>query len=88
LSSKALNDLASLISVPDLKKEQANRVFLYDLVVDLITKCGFPTEINLHLYKYDVLNKAKEEINKMDAATVEKVLSILKTKLSQWPRNE
>jgi len=78
-----LDDLLKKLEPKTDKELEKNRAFLYKIVKEVITKCGFPTEIDLVFKKYDTLNKAHEEIWKMPKDKIEKVLSTLRELLTE-----
>jgi len=48
---------------------------LMEIAISVLNATNAPKEIDLVIYKYNIINKLQEEINKLDEETAEKVLT-------------
>lgn len=70
------------IEVPTAKKSAKDALF--DIGQKVLKLINAPETIDFKVYKYNVVHKMAEEINKLSEATALEILAELKKELEQW----
>jgi len=72
------------LEIPEPKKSAKDTLF--QLATKTLKLLNAPETIDFKVYKYNVVHKLAEEINKLSEEKAEEVLSELKKELEQWPK--
>lgn len=77
---KSLKELADSLAP---KQEDKNKALVIEVFEIVMKEGNFPAQVSIAgIYKYDVLSKIKEELDKLTPETIEKILSKVRLKLS------
>lgn len=70
------------IEIPEAKKSAKDALF--EIGKKVLKVVNAPETIDLKIYKYNIVHKMAEEIDKLTEETAQKILLELKKELEQW----
>lgn len=71
------------LDLPDLNKKSA-KAELFEIGKLILKTVGAPEQIDLKLFKYNIVNKLGEEIGKLSEEKAAEILATLKERLTKW----
>jgi hypothetical protein len=72
------------IDLGTLQTKASAKDALFEIGKRLLKVVGAPEEIDLKLYKYNIIHKMAEEINKLTEEKAAEILTEMKKELEKW----